>query len=213
MTSARQILAAQTNGRKSRGPKTHEGRRRSSGNSLKHGLYAKHIPFDAECAEDFQTRLADYTAECRPTDDYEASLVTNLASAEARELWAIRAASRLIDRACEDLPLDTDPDIKAGLACSRIWRLLGILDVMERRFANNASQAGKQLRKYRERTGFPRQKKRKLNKINTDRKKCTDTGTASLRTANPFGRGNPGCDRNSFQLIKEVKYSEACERI
>jgi len=53
MTSARLVLAAQTNGKKSQGPKTPEGKRRPSANSRKHGLYSKTLHTDAACEAEY----------------------------------------------------------------------------------------------------------------------------------------------------------------
>jgi hypothetical protein len=58
MASPALTLAAQTNGRKSQGPNTPEGKRKSAANSRKHGFYGKTIRHDAECEADYQRLLA-----------------------------------------------------------------------------------------------------------------------------------------------------------
>jgi len=79
MTSARLVLAAQTNGAKSRGPKTAEGKRRSSANSRRHGLYSAKITPDAECQAEFRQLLPALIEEYQPATTIERRIVESLA--------------------------------------------------------------------------------------------------------------------------------------
>jgi hypothetical protein len=67
MTSARLVLAAQTNGAKSRGPKTAEGKRRSAANSRTHGLCSAKITPDAEAESELRDLLPALIAEYNPS--------------------------------------------------------------------------------------------------------------------------------------------------
>ena len=55
--SAKQAEASRPNGSQSRGPKTEAGRRRSSANSIRHGLLAKCAVPDCEPKDTFKTVL------------------------------------------------------------------------------------------------------------------------------------------------------------
>jgi len=101
MPSARQVLAARTNGRKSQGPKTAEGRRKSSANSRKHGLYGKEIPTDAPCEAYRQSLLSALLAKYRPAGPTELGLIETIALAGARQDWAIRTSETYLAQAIE----------------------------------------------------------------------------------------------------------------
>jgi hypothetical protein len=101
MSSAKQVLAAQTNGRKSQGPKTAEGRRKSSANSRKHGLYGKDIQTDDACEAYRQSLLAALLAKYQTADPTERGLVETIALAGARQDWAIRTSETYFAQAIE----------------------------------------------------------------------------------------------------------------
>jgi hypothetical protein len=67
MTSFRQIEANRRNARKSTGPNTEEGKRRSRCNAVRHGLTAETVIRALEDAEDYKafeaTIIADYDAQ------------------------------------------------------------------------------------------------------------------------------------------------------
>jgi hypothetical protein len=101
MSTERQITASRTNGAKSRGPvtpdgklksvantaqstgpRTSEGKARSSRNAVRHSLYAQSIVLTSESAEMFTEILAAYDAALRPADAIEQRYVETMASAE-----------------------------------------------------------------------------------------------------------------------------------
>jgi hypothetical protein len=91
MTSFRQIEANRGNARKSTGPITEEGKRRSRCNAVRHGLTAETVIGAVEDAEDYQgfeaTIIADYDAQSA----VERELVVRLASL----LWRLRRATTI----------------------------------------------------------------------------------------------------------------------
>ena len=108
MASAAQIAANQANARKSTGPKTDEGKARSSQNALKHGLCAERLLIDEEEREDWEALRADYADRLRPVGLAEARLAERIAQVawrrergSAMEAAAWRGHARggwLIDR-------------------------------------------------------------------------------------------------------------------
>ena len=94
MASPQLTLAAQTNGRKSRGPVTPEGKRKSSANSHKHGLRSKTLPTDAASEAHRQWLLPHLIAQHNPATPIEFMLVETIAQASARQDWAIRISDQ-----------------------------------------------------------------------------------------------------------------------
>ena len=72
------------NGRKSRGPKTREGKQRASQNSTKHGLYAQTVVLPYESKRGFRRLQADFHERFQARDAVEAALVDRLVSATWR---------------------------------------------------------------------------------------------------------------------------------
>ena len=89
MSSLRQIVANRRNALKSTGPLTAEGKERSRGNAVRHGLTAETVIAALEDQEDYQAFeaavIADYDAETA----VERELVLRLASV----LWRLRRAT------------------------------------------------------------------------------------------------------------------------
>jgi hypothetical protein len=85
------------NGSKSRGPKTQEGKQRSSQNACKHGLTAqKFVLLESEHGDDgFDRLLQAFIARFEPADEVEYDLVFEAAAArwKLRRAWAIEVST------------------------------------------------------------------------------------------------------------------------
>ena len=91
MTSYRQIEANRRNARKSTGPITQEGQRRSRCNAVRHGLSAETVIGALENAEDYQAFEAAIIADYDAQSAVERELVLRLASL----LWRLRRATTI----------------------------------------------------------------------------------------------------------------------
>jgi hypothetical protein len=93
-TSDKQLAANRANAQKSTGPKTPAGKRSSSRNALRHGLFAKAILIDGESPEVFKQLLTALEKEFRPETPTEIAMVDNLAAAQWRRvrLWTLESA-------------------------------------------------------------------------------------------------------------------------
>jgi hypothetical protein len=91
MRLTKAIRASRANGALSRGPKTIEGRRRSSLNATRHGLLAKGVVLRNESAENFAALLAQHIAKLDPADDVEQCAIEEMVSSvwRIRRLWGI----------------------------------------------------------------------------------------------------------------------------
>ena len=88
MSSLKQIEANRRNALKSTGPTTDEGKERSRGNAVRHGLTAETVIADLEDAEDYQAFEAAIIADYDARTAVERELVLRLASV----LWRLRRA-------------------------------------------------------------------------------------------------------------------------
>ena len=91
MSSFRQIAANRRNARKSTGPTTEDGKRRSRCNAVRHGLTAETVIGALEDAEDYQAFEAAIMADYDAQSAVERELVLRLASL----LWRLRRATTI----------------------------------------------------------------------------------------------------------------------
>ncbi len=94
MSSQRRIDSSRANGAKSRGPVTAEGKRKSSANSLRHGLLAQCIVLEDEVPERFHELLADLTREHNPQTETQLGLVETMAMARWRVMRPLSLRAR-----------------------------------------------------------------------------------------------------------------------
>ncbi|MHC4442928.1 MAG: hypothetical protein ACYTA5_10055, partial [Planctomycetota bacterium] len=92
--SQKQLQANRQNAQKSTGPKTPEGKARSSQNALKHGLLARQILINDddpnEKTEDFDQLLSDLVDELQPDGRLQSLCVQRIAVC----YWRLRRAYR-----------------------------------------------------------------------------------------------------------------------
>jgi hypothetical protein len=100
---------ARTNGAKSHGPVTPEGKARSAANSRRHGLTAS-VLLSGESDEHFQLLLADYMDQFHPQTGVEADLVEVMAIARwrLRRLLAIETHLFDLELVRGQKPIDTE---------------------------------------------------------------------------------------------------------
>jgi hypothetical protein len=104
MRSDKQIQASKTNGARSRGPITAQGKRNSSRNSTRHGLLAQTVVLEQESADRFQKLLAAFMDEYQPRTATQISLVETMAVTRWRQLrvWLAQKAAADLDIAGQD---------------------------------------------------------------------------------------------------------------
>ena len=98
----KQLTANRRNARKSTGPKTPEGKRRSGHNSAKHGLYARDTvitcPTFKENRAAFVRLLEDLLQELMPATTFETHLVRKIATCLWRSRRLLRAETAYLNR-------------------------------------------------------------------------------------------------------------------
>ena len=99
MTSQAKIDANRQNSLKSTGPKTSEGRERSSMNSLKHGMRSKKMALRREDSYAFENRLRKWTARLDSEDDIGEFLIYRTVFFSFEIEYAERAPHRTAQRA------------------------------------------------------------------------------------------------------------------
>src|SRR5438132_13059734 len=105
MTSDLKSAASRANGAKSHGPKTAEGREKSSRNSLTHGFTSKKtIVLKCENEREFQTMLGYYADTYQPGSPVEEDLVHEMVACR----WRMERL-RLIETALIDSEMDRQP--------------------------------------------------------------------------------------------------------
>ena len=105
MTSVKQIDANRANAKRSTGPRSEEGKARSSKNALKHGLNSRSIVIWDEEYEQFELLRAGLEADFRPMSTIDRELVDRLAGL----LWRLRRIPRL-DAALLDPIREEEPN-------------------------------------------------------------------------------------------------------
>ncbi len=99
--------SARINGAKSRGPKTPEGKARSSQNAIKHGIFAQVIVLKTENADLFEELTQDFIRRFEPRDGVELAIVEQMIAATWRlsRCWEMQTQTMNLEMA-----RDQDPD-------------------------------------------------------------------------------------------------------
>jgi hypothetical protein len=146
MRLSKKAVASRINGARSRGPKTEEGRKRSSMNALRHGLLSNCVLIPGESKEVFDLLLNQHLAKLEPADGPEHSAVEEMVACiwRQRRLWAIE--TRLLANAAAkhtetDDPLDSIAaafsDLAKGPELAAVHRYDGRLHRMHQRALQN----------------------------------------------------------------------------
>lgn len=114
MRTIKSAAASRANGARSRGPKTEEGKRRSSANSRTHGLLAKIVVLDNESNEIFLEMLRMHYAKLGPVDHVEECAIEEMVAGmwRLRRVWSIE--KHLIDRTMATAVSRNPPDKDQG---------------------------------------------------------------------------------------------------
>ena len=91
MSTAAQQRANKENAKHSTGPRTAEGKQRSSQNAIKHGLCALDPLIPGEDPEAFQEHFCEIELELRPASAIESNLVEQIADVS----WRLKRLSRI----------------------------------------------------------------------------------------------------------------------
>jgi hypothetical protein len=155
MSSLRRILASQANGRLSRGPKTPEGKLRSSKNAAFHGLSANSALLSGEDRERFNQLHQSFLETFAPASDAEALLIEQMAVAQwkLRRLWSMESAAldHQMDRMAGEIDATyerIDPPTRLALAFSRLadnGRALSTLERYQSRIQRDYYRAAAEL--------------------------------------------------------------------
>src|SRR5579862_758133 len=90
MSTLRQIVANQLNAQKSTGPKTEEGKAKSSMNRLSHGFASAATIMPGEDPDEFKALLDDFATEYQPATATEEVLIEKMAVNQWLSLRAFR---------------------------------------------------------------------------------------------------------------------------
>ena len=99
MSSIRQRMSSRANGALSRGPKTPEGKRKSSRNAVRHGLLSKIVVTGSESRHGFDLVFGDHFNTFAPVNGVELGFTETMATStwHLRRLWCIE--NKMLDDA------------------------------------------------------------------------------------------------------------------
>jgi hypothetical protein len=125
---SKRAIASRANGAKSQGPTSSAGKRRSSANSLRHGLLAKCIVLKNESTNVFSQFFDEYVQKFNPADGVEYAAVEEMVAAawRIRRIWDAQTAmiDKGIDRSNEPTHATRTADAFTGLATGSQIQLL-----------------------------------------------------------------------------------------
>ena len=104
MSSIRRIESSRANGARSKGPKTPEGKARSSLNALRHGMLATVVVLPGESEEVFLQLFSGYVECLAPRNSVEYTLVEKMAAACWRERRGMAIEKTLLGEALNRQP-------------------------------------------------------------------------------------------------------------
>ncbi len=133
MRTESQIEASRTNGAKSHGPVSDEGKAATSRNAVRHGLLCETVVVEGESADRFHEQIEAFVHEFNPQTENEMVLVEKLATARWQQLsaWGLKTAGlsqEIRDQiACNPDLLDKEPAARAFIAMQEIHANLALL--------------------------------------------------------------------------------------
>ena len=163
MSSERRIQASRANGAKSKGPKTPEGKARSSQNGVCHGLLANSLVLEEESKDIFTALHAEFVDEFAPSSPFESTLVGLMVAARWRclRIWGMETSAldremRNLAGAPQSAPEFVDASTRASLAIHSLGGATpseGLLRRYEAHFERQFSRAFHIFVKYRQLNG------------------------------------------------------------
>ena len=154
MISEKRSQAARTNGARSRGPVTLEGKVISARNSLRHGLLAHTIVLSNEGESGFKALFDMHVARFSPLDDVEMSMIEEMCASywRLRRTWAMETS--ILESGIAGQPHGTPIEQTAGAFCDAIEnRHIALLHRYETRLHGMYQRALKNLLLLRKVTG------------------------------------------------------------
>ena len=139
MATEAQINANRQNAQHSTGPRTEEGKARSSMNHLSHGLRARHVVLDYEDRAEFDKMCARLEREWQPATLSEEMMLEQIVTAE----WNLACFQAAANQVQMDMPSEDQP------------KCLDRLDLYRRRFENSLMRAHIMLLKLRKERNAP----------------------------------------------------------
>ena len=136
--------SARTNGAKSNGPVTEDGKATSSRNSLRHGLRAKAVVLPGESQEEFDELREDYIQRFQPADRVESDLVDTMAATRWRLLRIAAIESGILSEGI-DRAIKFDSDNHLSFAFTANENSLANLSRYENSLNRTFDRALKQL--------------------------------------------------------------------
>jgi hypothetical protein len=115
MRSEKQIQASRTNGARSRGPVTAQGKRNSCRNNLRHGFSARDSSLEHDPPAAFVALEAKFMADFQPTTVCEVDLVHTLAVARWRSFLVLEAEKRAVEKAMARQKFQSACPLKRGI--------------------------------------------------------------------------------------------------
>jgi hypothetical protein len=134
MSSELQQIASRTNGAKSLGPVTEDGKQASSRNSLNHGFNSKRVVLPGESQEEFDQLLTAYLDEHQPETPTEHTFIENMAIARWRQhrVWALETAGLANEMRHPRYQEGEDYDTQAFVAFRTLTDGSSALDLLNR---------------------------------------------------------------------------------
>jgi len=160
--SEAQVRANRANCLKSTGPKSVEGKAKSSQNAISHGFFSRKVVLEGENAQEFEQLRQAMLAEHQPKTVTEQFLVERMAIS----MWRLNRAQEIERHAYEDMAdsvRNKVSEARAPRECSNpslaLWILSGTkhsvlekLEMYEKRLEGTLHRSSRELRKMREAT-------------------------------------------------------------
>ena len=153
MSSERQIAANRANGALSEGPATPEGKRRSSRNAVKNGIYSRAVLINGESPELYEETRLQYLTRFQPADKVEEHLVDQLVACHWRmnRMATLESASLDLQMDSQQTEIDADfesidPATRAAIAFQSLGEVTHALETYRRFESTLARQYDRALR-------------------------------------------------------------------